>query len=120
MAQRTITLLVDDLDDTPIADGAGETVTFGLDGKDYEIDLTNENAAALREAISRYTSAARTVSGRSTRSPRRTSPSASEAPANDDYSPAAVREWAKANKIEVSARGRIPQDVVAQFRSAGN
>ena len=67
MAQRTVVRLVDDLDDTEIVDGAGETVNFALDGRQYEIDLTNEHADDLRAALDRYVRAARTVGGRQTR-----------------------------------------------------
>lgn len=51
MAQRTITTLVDDLDRTELGSGAGETIRFGVDGRDYEIDLSDDHAAALREAL---------------------------------------------------------------------
>jgi hypothetical protein len=79
------------------------------------LDLTNENADALRSALSRYVAAARTVGGRRRR--QVATPPASKA---SDVSPQAVREWAKANKIELSARGRIPRSVIERFRAAGN
>lgn len=44
MARRTLVRLVDGLDSTDIAEGEGETVAFALDGIQYEIDLTQENA----------------------------------------------------------------------------
>jgi hypothetical protein len=116
MAQRTVIRLVDDLDDTVIVDGAGETVSFALDGRQYEIDLTTEHAEKLRAAVDRYVRAARKVSGRQTGA-RGT---AAKAAAPVDYSPVAVRAWAKANKIDVPPRGRIRQSVVDQFRAAGN
>jgi hypothetical protein len=118
MAQRTVVRLVDDLDDTEIVDGAGETVNFALDGRQYEIDLTNEHADDLRAALDRYVRAARKVGGRQTRARARAT--GARATAAVDYSPQAVRAWAKANKIKVSPRGRIPQSVVEQFRAAGN
>lgn len=40
MAQRVLTQLVDDIDGTELEDGQGETVTFALDGSNYEIDLS--------------------------------------------------------------------------------
>lgn len=51
MAQRTITTLVDDLDGSELERGSGETVRFGVDGRTYEIDLSDDNAAALREVL---------------------------------------------------------------------
>ena len=116
MAQRTVVRLVDDLDDTEIVDGAGETVNFALDGRQYEIDLTNEHADDLRAALDRHVRPARKVAGRQSRA-RATG---AKAGAAVDYSPQAVRAWAKANKIKVSPRGRIPQSVVERFRAAGN
>ena len=114
MAQKTITHLVDDLDGKDIKEGGGQTVSFGLDGRSYEIDLSNKNADALRKAVSRYVDAARKVSARGQRN------GSAKPSGKSDVSPQAVREWAKANKVELSARGRIPQSVIDQFRAAGN
>ncbi len=61
MATRTITTLIDDLDGSDIPRGLGETVRFGIDGENYEIDLNDDNAAALRETLSAYVEAARPV-----------------------------------------------------------
>ncbi len=69
VAQQTTTTLVDDLDDTL---AANETVAFGLDGTDYEIDLNAEHATALREDLATWVDHARRTSGRSRRSPART------------------------------------------------
>ncbi|HLM04328.1 MAG TPA: Lsr2 family protein [Blastococcus sp.] len=115
MAQKTITMLVDDLDNTQIINGNGQTVRFGLDGKDYELDLTNEHADELRAAFDRYVKAARNVGGRRSARNRGTT---TRSTTNVDSR--AVREWARANKVELSARGRIPRSVVDQFRAAGN
>lgn len=69
MAQRTITTLVDDLDGTDLKRGSGETMRFGIDGRTYEIDLSNDNAAALRDALRQYMEAGRRIAP--TRSRRR-------------------------------------------------
>ena len=63
MAQRTIVQLTDDLDGKPIPDGKGETIRFGLDRTDYEIDLADKNAKALRDTFAKYVSAARRTGG---------------------------------------------------------
>jgi hypothetical protein len=111
MATKTSVVLIDDLDgETP----ADTTVSFGLDGKSYEIDLSDDNAADFRDALSKYVSAGR-KSG-STRKARAALPSKT----TDSIDPAAVRAWAKSQGIEVSPRGRIKSDVVEQFRAAGN
>jgi hypothetical protein len=46
MAQKITVTLEDDLDGGP----ADQTVRFGLDGAEYEIDLSARNAAALPRA----------------------------------------------------------------------
>ena len=64
MAQKVTVQLVDDIDDSPIASGEGRTLEFAFDGSSYEIDLTNDNVDAFREAISDYVAAARKVGAR--------------------------------------------------------
>ena len=110
MAQRVQIILEDDYD----GGTADETVSFALDGTEYEIDLSDENAAEMREELSRYVDAARKVTGGG----RRSAPVAK--PTYAGYDPAAVRAWAAGQGIEVNARGRIKADVVERFRAAGN
>ena len=110
MAQKVNIVLVDDLDGTE----AEETVTFGLDGTTYEIDLNAANAQALREALSGYVGHARKVSAGRRGSGRRTSSSGSGAGGNTK----AVREWAKSQGMEVSERGRISADVQQAYDAA--
>jgi hypothetical protein len=117
MARRIVHQLVDDIDGTLLESGEGETVLFSLDGVAYEIDLTDDNAAALRGALERYTSAARTVSSSS----RTTTASASTGrkrrrSGQQDYS--GVREWAKQNGYQVSERGRVPASVLEAYEAA--
>jgi len=111
LVTKTNVMLVDDLDgESP----AGTTVKFGISGTDYEIDLTDNNAAQFRNALSKYLSAARKVSSASK------GRAAVRHTTTDSIDPAAVRAWAKSQGIEVSPRGRIKSDVVEQFRAAGN
>jgi hypothetical protein len=117
VAQRTIVQLTDDLDGKPIAEGRGETVRFAVDRQDYEIDLGEKNAKAMRDTLNKYVSAARRVSGaRSAGRSRGTS--RSSAAAARDYDPKAVRAWAESQGIEVSQRGRVPAELVAKFQEA--
>ena len=104
MAQRVEVILEDDIDGSP----ADETVRFALNGTSYEIDLSSENAQALRDSLGRYIEHARKASGgpRQTRGPRK----------RVDNS--AVREWARAQGKEISARGRIPASVMKEYESA--
>jgi hypothetical protein len=110
MAQKTIVKLTDDVDGEP----ASETVTFALDGVSFEIDLSEKNALALRRTLEPWTGAARKVSARGA---RRQKPLTAAAVGVDNR---AVRAWARSNGVELSARGRIPAEVVERFRAAGN
>ncbi|MDM7855370.1 histone-like nucleoid-structuring protein Lsr2 [Cellulomonas alba] len=113
MAQKVQVLLVDDLD----GGTADETVSFGLDGVSYEIDLTSAHAGELREALAQWIGHARKVGGRSAggrgagRANGRRS-SAGSGPAGD------IREWAKENGYHVSERGRISAEVKAAYDAA--
>lgn len=109
MAQKVQTFLVDDIDGSE-AEG---TVVFGLDGTQYEIDLSAEHAGELQAALARYIEAGRRVAGTS----RRAGQSGRQAQANRTGNPG-VRAWARANGIEVKDRGRVPADVLAQYRAA--
>ena len=111
MAQRVITELVDDIDGTTLADGAGQTVTFGIDGSEYQIDLSNKNAAKLRKALQPYVDAGRRVGGQAQRRRSRAQPSSSS-------DAKAIRAWAAENGIELSARGRIPAAVMQQYQAS--
>jgi hypothetical protein len=108
VAQKVQVLLIDDLDGSA-ADG---TVRFGLDGTEYEIDLTAEHAQALRDALSRYVQAARRAGGGARR------PARGGRRAEGGVDSTEVREWAKAQGIEVKDRGRVPAELVARFKAA--
>jgi hypothetical protein len=109
MAQKVQTLFVDDLDGSE-AEG---TVRFGLDGTDYEIDLNAKNAQQLRDALARYMAAGRRVRA----STRQTARSGRKAQPNS-LNTTEVREWAKAQGIDVKDRGRIPAELVVKFKAA--
>jgi hypothetical protein len=113
MAQRVVTELTDDIDGSTIPDGAGETVSFALDKVEYEIDLSDKNAAKLRKALRSYVDAGRRVAG-----PARRSRSASQSGPRANGDAKAIRAWAVENGIDLSARGRIPAGVVEQYQAA--
>jgi hypothetical protein len=119
VAQRTVVELTDDLDGKTIPSGQGETVTFGLDGKDYEIDLSAKNAAKLRDSLAQYVGGARKAGGAARRAcgSRRTSGSAMSTKA-DPMQTRSIREWALSHGYEVSSRGRIPASVIEAFEAA--
>ena len=108
MAQKIQTLFIDDLDGS----AAEGTVRFGLDGTEYEIDLNAKHAQELRDALARYVGGARRVGGaarQQARGARRGSASG--------LNSTEVREWAKAQGIEVKDRGRVPAELVVKFKA---
>lgn len=107
MAQKVNIILVDDIDESE----ASETVVFGLDGTQYEIDLSEGNAAALREALAGYIGHARKVAGSTKRSRRSSSASGS----GDTK---AIREWARGQGYEVSDRGRVSAEIREAYAAA--
>jgi hypothetical protein len=107
MASVTEVRLVDDLD----GDAADETVAFDLDGKTYQIDLSETHAAQLRELLAPYVAAARRAGSSPPARGRRTSATPRSVDRQDT---ATIREWAAANGFAVSTRGRI----AAQVREA--
>jgi len=118
MAQQVNVKFVDDLDGS---DAAG-TVSFGLDGRAYEIDLSDDNAARLRDSLASFIGAART-SGRSTttgstRAQKMTASPRPRPPALDREQTAAIRAWARQNGHQVSNRGRISKTVADAFHPA--
>jgi hypothetical protein len=104
--------LVDDLDGA-VAD---ETVEFGVDGKNYEIDLSTTNAKKLRDALSEFVASARRAGGRRRSGSGATStPAAARRPSIDREQNQAIREWARKRGMKVSDRGRIPADVLEAY-----
>jgi hypothetical protein len=113
VARKTIVTLIDDMTGETIEDGSGQTVAFSVAGSDYEIDLSAPNARELLDAFGPYIEAGRKV-GTSRRSPIHRTPVVT------GVDNRAVRAWAASRGIRVSPRGRIPADVIDQYRAAGN
>ena len=105
MARKVQIILEDDLD----GGEATQTVTFGLAGTNYEIDLSDKNADKLAKALDPFVAAARKVGKTS----GRTKKAAVGGP-----TPAEIRAWANDNGYEVPERGRIPADVREAFDAA--
>jgi hypothetical protein len=111
VAQVTKVELVDDLS----GDKADETVTFGLDGVVFDIDLSANNAGILRDIFGDYVKAGRKVNTLTTSSPRRNT-TATTRQSRDQT--AAIREWARKAGHAVSDRGRISTTVTNAFQEA--
>jgi hypothetical protein len=105
VAQQVTVQLVDDLDGS-VASG---TVDFALDGKDYAIDLSDDNAAKLRDALAAFVGAARRPGGRRKSGQSNHRPTAAREPQ------VAVRQWAQDNGHKIANRGRIPAAVLQAY-----
>lgn len=103
MATTTQTLITDDL----TGEEGASTVLFGLDGVNYEIDLTPENEASFREVLEGMAKVARKIGGKKKASaPKRTSDAGK------------IRAWASENGHQVGSRGRIPSEVIEAYAAA--
>ena len=109
MAQKVEVTLIDDLDGS----NAEESLTFGLGNTQYEIDLSGPNAQKLRDALAPYVAAGRKVTAS-----RQTGRGLGRKAVAVGPDTAEVREWAKAEGLEVSDRGRIAAAVVVKFQEA--
>jgi hypothetical protein len=114
MAQKVTVSLVDDLDGSE----AGETVEFGLDGAFYEIDLSEDNAERLRDALAEYVGHARRSGGRKRTGGRvAVAGRAPRTASADREQNQAMREWARKQGMNISDRGRIPKEVAEAYNA---
>ncbi|MDV6295561.1 histone-like nucleoid-structuring protein Lsr2 [Rhodococcus aetherivorans] len=117
MAKKVTVTLIDDVDGETAAD---ESVEFGLDGVTYEIDLSEDNAAKLREELEFWVTYARKVGGRKRAKvvPTAPAPRKSSRGGTDRERTAEIREWARNNDMPVSARGRISAEIIEAYNKA--
>lgn len=100
---------IDDLDGSELPDGATPFV-FSVEGVDYEIDLSDDNAALFRSVLVPFVAAARRAGQSSAVLPRTRA-------AQIDMR-RSIRDWARANDFEVSDRGRISDKVLAAYAAS--
>ena len=116
MAQRVQVELVDDLN----GEVADETVRFGVDGTEYEIDLTTENAEKLRSTLSEYVDKARKAKtgrrGQGGQGGQNTSSASASKSKREETQK--IRQWAKDNGHNPSPRGRLTQTIVDAYNEA--
>jgi hypothetical protein len=105
VVKEVVVTRTDDLTGEEFSEGAGETVTYELNGTRYEIDLNTKNATAFHKAFEKYIKVSRE------KGTRRTAGSQ----ANPEV--AAIREWARSKGFEVNDRGRIPQHIVDKYNA---
>lgn len=106
MARKIIQQLVDDIDGTELGPGEGESILFAIGGTGYEIDLSNENADKLRQALAPYIAKSRRVAAGRARGIR---------PPQRRPDVGAIREWARSNGFEISERGRLSAEIVNAY-----
>lgn len=113
MSTLKLVRFVDDLD--PEIDQDVQTMTFALDGKEYEIDLGEVNREKLLDALAEFIAAARKIGKpekrNTTRLTRSTTP-------KDPTEAQQARAWAKENGVEVSERGRVSSEVITLWRES--
>lgn len=106
MTARLAVTLEDDLDGGP----ADETVQFGLDGRDYEIDLSAANARAFREHIAPFIKHARKVQRGQVRGSARTVRTREQADDN--------RAWAAARSTRAGGQRTRAADSITDRKLA--
>jgi hypothetical protein len=110
VAQKVSVTFACDYDSKEIPEGEHMVRAFSLDGRDYEIDLCEKHSQKFDEVLRRFSDKARKVTGRVSRTKRRTA-------AHRQHS-AEVRAWAKRSGIDVSDRGRIPANVIDSYEAS--
>jgi hypothetical protein len=109
MAQKIQTIFIDDID----GGEAEGTVLFGLDGAEYEIDLSSAHSEELRKSLDAYITHGRKVPGTARRATRGTGRRNASI-----IDTAKIREWAREQGVEIKDRGRVPGDIIAKYRAA--
>lgn len=113
MAQRVQVILVDDVN----GGEATETIEFALDGVTYELDLSDSNAASLRDDFAKWVGVARRSGGRrQTRRAGRGAGTGGSGASRDEL--ARIREWGREKGYQVSDRGRISRELQDAYAAA--
>jgi Lsr2 len=110
MAKVVSTAYVDDLDGSE----ASGPVDFSLDGKDYTIDLSDSNAARLRDALASFVTSARRASGSGRRQSSSLQRSASGRSREETQE---IRSVLRELGYEVKDRGRVSSDLLAAYET---
>lgn len=111
MAQKIRYILISDLSGEELGED-GQTIKFGFLGVDYELDVSQAEADEFAQVMEKYISAGRRIGG------RRQAGRSSGRTGSDPSRLARIREWARANGMDVASRGRIAQDVIDAYEAA--
>src|SRR4051794_33540838 len=107
VARNEVVTLIDDIDGSEAID----TVSFGLDGTNYEIDLNDKHIDELRGGLMPYIQAARKAGGAPARRQAATAPKRSRQDLGE------VRAWLQSNGSPVKERGGAPDAWVADYEA---
>lgn len=115
MAKKTLVETFDDVSGDRIDPQLvpNPTITFAIDGIEYEIDLGAKNRDRFYAMLEPYTQAARKVGGRT----RRPAPGATSSTGLSKVDVVKIRDWAQSEGHKVSTRGRLPRELVEAYRS---
>jgi hypothetical protein len=113
MAKRVIEELIDDIN----GQAADVSLTFALDGVQYEIDLTSKNASKLRDGLAPFVSAGTRIGRGGVTGARGRDGRGRGSARSDREQNQAIREWALGKGIAVSDRGRIKQEIVERYKA---
>ena len=102
MSRREVTQFYDDLDHTLIPEDQLEVIHFSVNGQNYLIDLSTDNARRFHNLLAPYVDADRVA------------PDINAQRAN----PSQIRAWARTQGLPVAHRGKIPQDVIEAYNAA--
>jgi hypothetical protein len=114
MATQTSVTVIDDITGEPGA----ETVTFGIDGGWYELDLTSANRDKLYSSLADFVAKARKVTSKTRKAGKASPVQLGTASATRDRAQTkAIREWARGHGYQISDRGRIPLNVETAYNA---
>jgi Lsr2 len=111
MSQQEQATLICDMPPHETDTPAGRTVTLGIDGRHYELEVCARHELQLLQTLGRYTMAARQMPRPGLRrNTFRTS--------QDRQHSREVRAWALASGHQLPERGRIPLAVLRDYAAA--
>ncbi|MCT2077528.1 histone-like nucleoid-structuring protein Lsr2 [Dietzia cinnamea] len=101
MAQHFQVRYTDDIDGSDLGETAN-TLSFAFEGKEYSIDLSDDNAEAFRQTIAPYIEAGHRVASAKAKAARKNT---GKTPPADTK---AIREWARENATTSPTAGAFP------------
>ncbi|MBC6807323.1 Lsr2 family protein [Corynebacterium sp. LK30] len=116
MARRELIQYIDDLDGTPLDSTDHQVVRFSFRGKNYILDLSQENAEKFEQVLEPYIAKA-SIDHSTVVAPRKRSsanPNAAEARDRNRK----IRQWARENGMDVADRGALPKHIIEKYESA--